>query len=162
MASAGWFPRGRSLPHAPGSALPSPPAAGSLQLMGWALRGPGAGTPARRAAGVLSGGGPQSPQRGWLRAFSWGHSRAHSSVVTRHAELTLRPPRGTRAPALPHALCPQSAASTYQAEMGKHTPNCAIHTEGRDLNPALPRASHLTPAAICLGHMMTICWINKG
>lgn len=45
--------------------------------------------------------------------------------------------------------------------MGKHTPNCAIHTEGSDLNPALPRASHLTPAAICLGRMMTICWINK-
>lgn len=48
-------------------------------------------------------------------------------------------------------LCPQSTASARRAEMGKHTSNCAIHAEGSDLNPALPKASHLTHAAIFLG-----------
>ena len=64
VASAGCFQEGRSLPHAPGSALPSPPAAGSLQLMGWAPRGPGAGTSARCAAGsAVRRGSPVSPER---------------------------------------------------------------------------------------------------
>ena len=63
-ASAGWFPRRQVPPHAPGSALPSPPAAGSLQLMGWAPWGPGAGTPARCAAGsAVRRGSPVSPER---------------------------------------------------------------------------------------------------
>ena len=55
--------------------------------------------------GALSGGAPQSPQRGWLRAFSWGHSRAHGSVAAGHAEVTLRPPCRTWDPSpTPHSL----------------------------------------------------------